>query len=95
MRKPIKDVFKNWFETNGLEIQQVGANFYGSHAEVEKAKEIIQTNPPKIPYEVKTVPGGINIEIVAKNVKSINRRLQFDQRLIVNKRQRTVTYPNS
>jgi len=94
-RKNVKDAFKSWFNENKLGLRQEGLCFYGSHEDVARANELIKTNPPDLPFKSQSIPGGTNIDILIRKVQSFNKRMIKEERLLINKTMKIITYPKS
>jgi len=91
----VKEIFKEWIKENRLNLKQIGLYFYGSHENVCRAKELITTNPPNLPFESITIPGGTNLEILLQKIQTINQSKNKEQKIFLNKTSKILTYPKT
>jgi len=50
--------------------------------------------PPEIPYNIKTIPGGKNMNLISYRIRNFNKRLSKDNKILINFNKRYIMYHN-
>ena len=91
-RQDMINCISDWIETNELDITQKGTEFYGVYKEILKAQDLLRRpgRRPDFPIIREDIPGGLNADLVAYDVRSHHQGMPRESQWAVDRTARQI-----